>query len=43
VNGLADLTITDNGVNSRIEFAGGDAIIVIGYTGGFDGSDFTFV
>ncbi|AHM03352.1 hypothetical protein roselon_00952 [Roseibacterium elongatum DSM 19469] len=43
VNGLSDLTITDNGVNSRIEFADGDALIVIGYTGGFDASDFDFV
>ncbi|WP_025311224.1 calcium-binding protein [Roseicyclus elongatus] len=42
VNGLSDLTITDNGVNSRIEFADGDALIVIGYTGGFDASDFMF-
>ncbi|MGI3186554.1 hypothetical protein [Nioella aestuarii] len=42
VSGLGDLTITDNGTNTRIAFAGGDAVIVLGYTGGFDASDFVF-
>jgi Ca2+-binding RTX toxin-like protein len=42
IGGLGDLTITDNGANTRIGLADGGAVIVIGYTGDFDASDFVF-